>query len=178
MSSLFKTVQQHALLRGIVYILLGVFIFLKPNDAFNVIVYLISAYNAIIGIVKLVNAIKYKENSTMAIAIFYLVFALIILLFAKPLASILPVFLGLIIIFGGVVRVSQSMTLKKYVDVSYLPMMFYGIILILAGVLLLFKPFASLIMLFQFLGALMVFSGISEIINAIRYRNIKDVDIF
>lgn len=173
MTNLFKNIQRHALIRGVIYAILGVAILFQPREFFNVLIYFIAGYNALLGAINLISALKEKQNTQMAAAIFYFVFALIILLFAKPLISVLPIFLGILIIIGGATRITQSMRLKEYVNVNYLPMMIYGILLVIAGVLILFNPFKTWVVLFQFFGITMIVTGISEIITFIRYRNIE-----
>lgn len=178
MTSLFKTIQQHALLRGIVYLLLGVAILLNPGYVFSVFVYLIAGYNAVLGIISLISGKKNQQSSQTRIAIFYFVMALIIFLFAKPLVSILPIFLGIIIVVSGGMKISQSLNIKKYVNVSYLPMLIYGVVLVIAGLFILFNPFKGVLVLFQFFGVVLVFSGISELIGYFKYKNMKNPDIF
>lgn len=178
MSSLFRSIQRHAFIRGIIYLILGVLIVLKPHQLFSFAVYLISAYNVALGLINLFGSIKNNQSGQMPLTIFYFIFALIIWLFAKPIASILPIFLGIIIIASGASQISRALNLRQYVNVSYMPMLIYGIILLIAGVLILFNPFSSLIIVFQFFGIVLIFSGISEIVTGIRLKNYKNPDVF
>lgn len=178
MSSLFRSIQRHAFSRGIIYLLIGILIVLRPNQLFNMAVYLIAGYNALLGLINLVEYLKNKQHSQMSMSLFYFIAALIILLFAKPIASILPVFLGILIIIGGATRISRALNLRQYVNISYVPMLIYGVALLIAGIVILFKPFSSLIVLFQFFGIVLALSGISELITAIKLRNYKNPDVF
>lgn len=174
MTSMFKSIQRHALLRSIAYILLGIAIFLEPNKVSQMILYLIVGYNVVMGVFNLISAIKNKQNgysSSTPVAIFYFIFALILYLFAKPLVAALPFFLGLMCVIGGGVRLSQSLGLRQYVNVNWLPMFIYGAITIGAGVLLMVFPFSSAMMFFRFFGVVLTLAGISELVAFIRFRN-------
>ncbi|MFW7431127.1 HdeD family acid-resistance protein [Vagococcus carniphilus] len=174
MTSMFKSIQQHALLRSIAYILLGIAIFLEPNKVSQTILYLIVGYNVVMGVFNLISSIKNKQNgysSSTPVAIFYFIFALILFLFAKPLVASLPFFLGLMCVIGGGVRLSQSLGLRQYVNVNWLPMFIYGAITIGAGVLLMVFPFSSAMMFFRFFGVVLTLAGISELVAFIRFRN-------
>jgi len=178
MSSLFRSIQRHAFIRGIIYLLLGILIVLRPHKLFSIAVYLIAGYNVALGLINLVGSLKNNQNGQMPLTIFYFIFALIIWLFAKPIASILPIFLGILIIISGGTQISRALNLRQYVNVSYVPMLLYGIILLVAGILILLNPFSSLIIVFQFFGIVLIFSGVSEIVAAIRLKNYRNPDIF
>lgn len=176
MASFFKSIQKHALLRSIAYILLGIAIFLEPNNISKMILYSIVAYNVLMGIFNLISARKNKTNgynSATPIAIFYFIFALILFLFAKPLVATLPFLLGIMFIIGGGVRLSQSLKLRQYVNVRWLPMCIYGGVMIGAGILLVANPFSTAMMLFRFFGITLLIAGISELITFIRFRNFE-----
>jgi uncharacterized membrane protein HdeD (DUF308 family) len=129
------------------------------------------------GIFNLVSAFKNKVsgyNPTTGFAIFYFVCALLIWLFAKPIVSMLPILLGISFIIGGAMRLSQSLNLRHYANVNWLPMLIYGVFMIVAGILLVINPFSSAMMFFRFFGIILTISGISELIAFIR---LKDFDI-
>ncbi|MGX4685312.1 HdeD family acid-resistance protein [Vagococcus sp. JNUCC 83] len=178
MSSIFRSIQHHAFARGILYLIIGFLIFLQPNKLFNMAVYLIVGYNVVLGLLNLFSTLRTKQNGQLSTSIFYFIVALIIWLFARPIASILPIFLGILVIIGGVSKISRAMNLKQYVNISYVPMLIYGVLLLLAGIFILFKPFSSLIMLFKFFGIVLALSGVSELVTAIKLRNYKNPDVF
>ncbi|MEG0731665.1 MAG: DUF308 domain-containing protein [Vagococcus sp.] len=174
MTSMFKSIQKHALLRSVAYVLLGIAIFLEPKSVSQMILNLIVAYNVLMGIFNLITALRNKNkgyNSATPMAIFYFIVALLIFLFAKTLVASLPFLLGLMIIIGGGMRLSQSLSLRQYVNVNWLPMFVYGAVLIGAGILLVINPFKSAMVFFQVFGVTLIVAGISELIAFIRFRN-------
>lgn len=177
MTSIFKSVQKHALIRSAAYILLGIAITLDPIGVSKIILNIIIAYNVVMGIFNLLSAFKNKVdgyNPTIGFAIFYFVCALLIFLFAKPIVSMLPILLGISFIIGGAMRLTQSLSLRQYVNVNWLPMLVYGSFMIGAGILLVINPFSSAMMFFRFFGITLTISGISELIAFIRLRNVEN----
>jgi uncharacterized membrane protein HdeD (DUF308 family) len=71
-------------------------------------------------------------------------------------------------------RLTQSLSLRQYVNVNWLPMLVYGGFMIGAGILLVINPFSSAMMFFRFFGITLTISGISELIAFIRLRNMEN----
>lgn len=178
MSNVIESLKKYALLRGIIYIILGIIILMNPNEVFKVGVYFISLYTAFSGLVNVYEGIKVKKQTgeygmSFMGGIVLLLIAGIILFFAKGIVSILPIFLGLMIVISGVYKLMQALNLRTYVNVNWVPYLIYSIILIIAGLTLTFNPFSSVLFLFQLFGGLLIFMGISEIISFFQLRNIE-----
>jgi uncharacterized membrane protein HdeD (DUF308 family) len=178
MNNVMEQLRKYALLRGVVYILFGLLILFNPRDVFQAAVYFISAYIAIMGLLSLYDGFKVKKaTGTYGMSflggIVLVIVAAIVLVFAKGVVSILPIFLGLIIVIVGLTRAMQANNLRSYVNVSWLPMMIYSVILIVAGLVLTFNPFGSLLVLFQLFGIILIFMGIGEITSFFQLRKIQ-----
>lgn len=176
MTSIFKSMQRYALLRSIAFILLGIATLLEPLQVFNLLVYIIAIYNAILGIFNLIDALRNKENRSvfqLPLAFFYLIFALIIYLFASSILSIITIFIGILLMIGGATKISQSFNLKQYVNLPWVPMLIYGLLLVVAGGLIMFNPFATKLLLYQFFGIILLITGVSELIAYFKFRNVE-----
>ena len=179
MDTLIYHLKRHALLRGIVYAALGLAILVNPSAVFKIAVYLISGYLALMGLVDLFEGIKSKRasgvyDSSFVLGILLLVLAAIVLIFAKAIVSILPIFLGLLIVTVGSTRLIQSFNLRKYTNVNWGLFLVYGLILLVGGLLLIFNPFRSVLLLFQLFGGILIFMGISECLTVIQLRKIEN----
>ncbi|MBP1046516.1 DUF308 domain-containing protein [Enterococcus sp. BWM-S5] len=179
MDTLIHSIKKYALLRGIIYILLGLAVVINPSAVFKVAVYAVSGYLAFMGILDLLDGIKEKRtsgvyNSSFVLGIFLLIVAAIVLIFAKGIVSILPIFLGLLIAVFGLSRIVQSFNLKQYVNVNWTLFFIYGVILLIGGLLLVFNPFRSVLFLFQLFGGILIFMGISEFLTFLQLRKIDD----
>lgn len=178
MSNVMDQIRKYALLRAIAYILFGIVIVMNPHAVFNLAVYFISAYTAIMGLLSVYEGFKIKKQTgeygmSMMGGIILLVLAGIILVFAKGIVSILPFFLGIIIVIVGIARFIQANNLKNYPQVNWVSLMIYAVITFVAGLVLVFNPFSSLLFLFQLFGAILIFMGISELIAFFQLRKVK-----
>ncbi|WP_165005952.1 MULTISPECIES: DUF308 domain-containing protein [unclassified Enterococcus] len=164
-----QNIQKYALLRALIYVVLGIVIVLNPSAVFHFIGYLITAYFALLGILNLFEAYRFKKRTGswslgLFSGLFFLIVALIVFAFAPAIVSILPILLGLAVIFNSLFQLFFSMNTKAK------GWSLYSIVLLIGGLVLLFNPFKSLMVLFQIFGFILIFMGILEIINFIRVR--------
>ncbi|MBL1228825.1 DUF308 domain-containing protein [Enterococcus sp. BWB1-3] len=179
MDTLIYHLRRHALLRGIVYALAGLAIVVNPSAVFKIAVYLISGYLAFMGLVDLIEGIKVKRSadvydSSFVLGIIFLVLAGIVLVFSKVIVSIFPIFLGLLLVMLGSTRLIQSFNLRKYTDVNWVLFLLYGLFLLIGGILLIFNPFKSILLLFQLFGGILIVMGISECLTLFQLRKIDN----
>nr|WP_236671823.1 DUF308 domain-containing protein [Enterococcus sp. BWB1-3] len=166
-------------MRGIVYALAGLAIVVNPSAVFKIAVYLISGYLAFMGLVDLIEGIKVKRSadvydSSFVLGIIFLVLAGIVLVFSKVIVSIFPIFLGLLLVMLGSTRLIQSFNLRKYTDVNWVLFLLYGLFLLIGGILLIFNPFKSILLLFQLFGGILIVMGISECLTLFQLRKIDN----
>ena len=79
--------------------------------------------------------------------------------FAAAIVSLLPVILGLVIILKSLFQLFVGLNTRSKGWSAY------SILLLIGGLILLFNPFKSVMILFQLFGGLLIFMGISEIIS-------------
>ena len=96
------------------------------------------------------------------------IIAFVVLWFSKGIISILPMFLGFIILIFAIGQFVQSWTARRN-GFPVTGQLIYSALMILAGFFLLFNPFSSLMVLFQIFGFLLVTMAISEFINTRRF---------
>jgi uncharacterized membrane protein HdeD (DUF308 family) len=148
-----------------------------PNLVVTSVIYIIAAYIAAQGAISLIASIRANHDNpvqdnrpAIALSIGMLIIALLVLFLAKPLLSSLPFILGLILIFTGISRTANGFTRKEYVNVTPWPMVVYGVLLILFGVVLVINPFGSLMILFRFFGGTLIVMAIMDFFAGRYYR--------
>lgn len=167
MSAFRKQIQEHLFFRTIVYFLLGLAIVLNPSQVLHVITYIISGYIAILGILSLVAAFQEKKKYgsyglNLTIGIIQLVAAVAVFFFAASLLSILPIFLGILIILAGATQLSAALN-SPIINKTW--WLIYSILLIFAGIVLLFNPFGAVLLAFRIFGVILLIMSISELIT-------------
>ncbi|EMF0101901.1 DUF308 domain-containing protein [Enterococcus hirae] len=156
--------QRYALLRSAIYIIAGLAIVINPTAVFHFIGYLITAYFVLLGILNLLEANKNRKQTGawrfgLISGIAFFILALIVWVFAAAIVSLLPVILGLVIILKSLFQLFVGLNTRSKGWSAY------SILLLVGGLILLFNPFKSVMILFQLFGGLLIFMGISEIIT-------------
>lgn len=159
------------LLNSGLLLLLGILVLWQPALIFNGIIYLIAAYFAIMGILNLYTVLREKPNvaSSYASGILLLIVALAIIVLAKPILSLIPFFLGILVILAGIRQLRQELALQQE-NQGRLTWLIFSLVLIIAGVILVFNPFRSILLLFQFFGGILVIYGLSQLLFSFRTR--------
>lgn len=172
MSAFLDSMKRYSYFRGIVYLLLGIAILLSPQTVFNGIVYIIFFYVAVLGVLQLISGFRNRQQvggygPSFSGGIIMLIVAFVILFFARGIVSILPMFLGFIVLIFGIGKFMQNWDARKR-GFSVNGGLVYSGLMVLAGILLLFNPFNSLMLLFRIFGFLLITMSIAEIRDARR----------
>lgn len=159
--------QRYALLRSAIYIIAGLAIVINPTAVFHFIGYLITAYFVLLGVLNLLEANKNRKQTGawgfgLISGIAFFILALIVWVFAAAIVSLLPVILGLVIILKSLFQLFVGLNTRSK---GWSAWSAYSILLLIGGLILLFNPFKSVMILFQLFGGLLIFMGISEIIS-------------
>ena len=170
MDDLVKNVKRNMWLRAILFIVFGLLIAIQPGMLIHFSVKGIALYRLIMGIIGLVNGLRERSassnglmNTTTIFGIIELVGALFVWLFAKPLLSLLPFVIGVVLLIHGINYIMQVRSNKRYVNSSTLPSYIYGALVVVVGFIMIFNPFGSLTVLFSIFGWVLVVMGIAEI---------------
>ena len=149
--------------------LFGIAIVINPTAVFNFVGYLITAYFVLLGLINLFEAYKTSKNGCLGIWTFqcncFSDFRTDRVLICISNRFDLTNFLGLMILANGAFQLFISLNTKSK------GWSLYSLILLIGGLILLFNPFQSLMVLFQIFGGILIFMGISEIINYFKVRN-------
>lgn len=176
MRSLYTKLSRYAMLRAILYILFGLLLIFAPNTVTHIIVYIIAGYLAVMGILSIIGALRSGEASPFTqydfiLGVLLVVLSLITFLFSKQLISLLPIFFGVLIVLGGASYLLQAISLKGDNTRSVAILWILAIVFIAAGILIIFNPFQTILLLFRAFGIVLVLYGIGEIITYFLYRN-------
>ncbi len=175
MFDFFNRIRQYTWINIILYILIGGFFLFEPHQALSTFIWLLAAFFIAFGLINLFASLRIHSQTGMynfglSIAIGQLIIAGIILIFAKPLLAFIPLVAGITLIAMGISRIIDAFSQRQFINVVPMPMIIYGILLILIGIILTFNPFATVLVLLQFFGAILIVTGVMEAITMIRWR--------
>jgi len=86
---------------------------------------------------------------------------------AKPIVSIIPIFFGILFIIYGLIKLIQKPD-RRIVNKPSLPRKLFYLLILLAGILLIFNPFKTVLLVAQIAGAVIILMGIEEGISFFR----------
>ncbi|MGK0604784.1 HdeD family acid-resistance protein [Enterococcus gilvus] len=173
MLNFIDSIKKDGYLRSAFFLILGIAILISPRSVFRGIVYIIFFYLLIFGIMQIIRGVKAKKYTgnvgfETTSGITRIIIAFVILWFSKGIISILPMFLGFIILIFAIGQFLQSWSAKRN-GFPVMAQVIYSALMIVAGFFLLFNPFSSLMFLFQIFGFLLITMAISEFINTRRF---------
>lgn len=167
------------MLLGILALILGLVLVLWPDSAINYLVILIGVLFLVPGLIALVGYLT-RDKKHHAEAVFpidgagSLLLGLWLVIMPTFFVNILMYVLGILLIIGGIQQLVTLNQARKWTQVSSL---FYiiPILILLCGILILFKPFQVMETAFILFGITSMIYGISELVNAIRFRKPKNL---
>ena len=164
------------ILRAIVAALLGVILIFCPENAIFYIVMTIGILFIIPALISLIRYFTYKRENRPAMPFLIagvgcLLFGVVLVSMPNFFVSVLMILLGIILLLGSI---EQFYTLIRAAKITKVPAYFYIVpsLILLAGVLVLFNPFATAKTLLILIGATCLIYGIMEFVFWVKfYRN-------
>ena len=163
-----------SLLRGILAVLVGLIVFIRPLMALNAFLILLSVYLILDGIVTgLVSLLYYPVNRRWWIffleGFLGLVLGAFVMLNPSQSALILVYIIAFWTLMNGMVEISAGIQLRKAVQNEWI-LISAGVISLLFGFILLWIPIAGAAALLMVVAAYLVVAGIYRVVQAFRFR--------
>lgn len=178
MEKIIKSIVKSSIFTSGILILLGLLLFIKSDDTIVAISYLVGGAIIILGILAFINFFK-KKNSDFVSSfdIIYgmitVVFGIFILSNPKMVATIIPFIIGGWVLIKSSFKIAYAIELK---NVIWKNVLVTSIISALVGVIMIFNPFKTSVVVFKIIGAAIIVYAILDIISTIQLK--KNVDEF
>ena len=174
MKSFYVEMQRNGWLRGIIMAALGIWLLLSPRTVFGILVNVVAGVLLVMGIISLISGARVRRaggaNVGVGSGVGLIVAAFLVEIFAGVFISMFPFISGLGLIVYGISIVSGANASRQYVNVSNASSVVYGVLVIIAGSVLMFNPFGSMMLLLRVFGGILVTMGVMTFINSFRYR--------
>lgn len=170
LSKQFKGIARDAILRGSILAVLAAVTFLYPDFLTGGMVYALAAYailNGILGIVRLMvnkdNEIKLTFNLHLLLSGFSILLGIVCTIYFRYVISILPVFLGVVLIVGSMVHFIAALGVKSRLKPL---MIILSMLTAMGGIALMVFSFGfgGIQTLSQMFGSLLVLSCFEELL--------------
>ncbi len=162
-------------------IIIGLLFFLIPNITTSLITNTIGILFLIQGIGALITYISALRNGMasifMAISAFILLaLGVFVLTNHQTVMSIIPVIVGVFILFSGINATQKSFALKNLGDKNWSRSLISAIIKLLLAAILLFNPFSSAILMIRVIGLSLIVESLSSFFTARKYKKFMQDD--
>ncbi len=165
--SAIDTVRSNVAVQAALCVAFGLLLIIMPGTAALTVVRLLGIFFLLSGAASLFSYF-HKESSqagstsVLVVGIVYLVCALIVFIFTKPIASVMSFILGILLLVGGAVNIFRSLNLREYGGYTWIIMLLMSCIVAAGGVLITINPFGATKAFVIVLGIFLVLKGISD----------------
>lgn len=179
MKDFFKRVKADAIMSAVLCIALGVVLIVWPGETIDIVCKVLAAGLIILGGVELFSYIT-NRNGYMFTGILGLIVLIIgVWIFLKPssIVSLVPIVIGVILAVHGVQDVKMALESKNGGYDRWWIMLIIAIISIAFGVLCIVNAFGMVKLAMQFVGAVLIYDGISDLwVVTKTVRTVKDME--
>lgn len=164
---------------GLAAILLGLVLLILPGVAATVVLCGVGAVGIVIGIVHVVryftlDARRAILSNDLSLGLVWIVTGMLVIILKDLLISLLPVFFGLAILLGGVVKVQTTLSLKRMNARRWYLELVAAIISIVLGTVILLNPFSTALLLMRIIGAALLIEGVQDLISSYTFKKTRE----
>lgn len=176
MMKVLKELKWDALLKGALYILLGVVAFLIPETMEKTLAYLIAVVLILAGAVSMICYLlrsardNYYRNDFLY-GLVGIALGIIVLYKIELIISLVPVILGIMVLISGCAKLQDVIDMKRMNSGNWIVLLVIAGIDVLFGTLLIANPFKAATILFRLIGLGLVFSGVTDCITIIYFAD-------
>lgn len=177
----FKKMFLMSILTSAFFIIVGLFLILKPDTTMAIISYAIGSLIMVSGAIFLIKYFTNKAQYTMLsgeliLGVICTIMGISLFVNPKALAEIIHFILGMWIIISSVTKFEYAFQLKSYQNKAWIATMILASITFIWGLLLLFDPFEGAMLITQIIGMFILIYAILDLVEVFIIRkNLKDV---
>ncbi|MCD8317298.1 MAG: DUF308 domain-containing protein [Eggerthellaceae bacterium] len=176
MNKVFRAIRSNLILQAVIFVILGLILVIHPAFGMVAVIYILAVGLAVMGLVSLWNYTRMRrreERDTGALvwAIFCLIVAIIFFIFPYPIASVIAIILGLLMIVCGIVNAVNSIRIRNKDSRVWILALIVSILVIAAGCVIVAHPFGTNLFLILMLGITLMVNGAVDIVLALQMKN-------
>lgn len=174
MRGVFGKLAKYALIRGVLYVALGILMVVAPEVVMQVIVYILAVYAIIMGVINIAAHLRSRGEDASSFGlitgVLLVVLGIVMFIFTQAILSILPIFLGALLILAGVSRLVEAIGGGSSLGGPRILLIILALLIIIGGLLVIFNPFSTAVLLFRVFGILVIVQGVGELISFFTFR--------
>lgn len=169
--SFFKMLKKNIIIESICFIALGIMLVVWPNTSMNTICTLFGVLLMVTGVGSLIgyctkdDISRYFSNDLVQ-GLLLLVVGIIVIFCKSLILSLIPMFIGLLVIVSGCNKIQDALNLYFSGLSSWIWIIILAIISIGAGIFLIVKPAEAAEAMAIMMGAFLTYSGVTDLLTA------------
>lgn len=172
MDKVLNQIRRSQMGRIVILAIVGAWFIFAPQSVYGILKLLIVGGLVVMAIPALIAGFKGGETATYERyrGILLVVAALLVMVLLKPTISLLPFFVGVMLVIYGLERAVQAKQTQQYVNVSPVPQVAYGVLVAVVGVVLLFNPFSAVMMAVRVIGGILLVMAVTELVGVFKLK--------
>lgn len=160
------------LITTIVFLVIGVILYINPITTISVMTYFIEALLVITGIVTIVNYVRVDvKYDVFSLGFVHGVVCILIALFLvvnpKIIVTILPIVIGIWMVFGSLTRMQVAIKLSAWGSKTSIWHIIFAVIMFLLGIVCICNPYTTATVIIKMLGLGIVIYSVIDMIEEI-----------
>lgn len=174
MTELLKSSYRLSIISSILFIIVGILLFIDPSGFVKSVSYLIGILLMTAGINNVFKFVKNPETSIskaiLTVGIILILIGLFLIIKPTFIGSIVPSVLGVCLIISSIEKLMYLKYLNDQNTDSYIISMIFGIVVLVVGLFLLFNPFSTTLIITQIIGVIIIIYATTDLIEKIRFK--------
>ncbi|MEN6417439.1 MAG: DUF308 domain-containing protein [Clostridiaceae bacterium] len=172
--------QKIMMATSIVYMVLGLILIIWPDQARQIICYLLGAAALLYGLYRIIDYFARKQHSEggvqigVALGIACVVLGLFLLFKANTVVAVLAGVIGVAVVIDSILRLQIALNLRRVTAAGWLALFITALVTLVFGILLLFNPFNAVKVATIVAGAALLVDGAFTLWGLIKTRSIRD----
>lgn len=175
MEKFMKSLIRGNYITSAILIVLGLLLTIRSDDTIVAISYLIGGSIIIIGVLALIKFVKnlgksFDNSFEIIYGIITIVFGILIISNPKMVATIIPFVIGGWILIKSSFKIAYAIELKNRGSIYWKSALITSIINALVGILIVFNPFKTSVIVFKIIGIAILVYAILDIVSTIQIK--------
>lgn len=167
MKKLLQQIKWDAILLSVLYVVLGIVCIVIPDTMVKTLGYLIGVLLIIAGAVSMIcyllrDAHQNYYRNDFVYGLVSIAIGIVVLYRIDRLVELVPMILGILVVGSGCRKLQDVIDMKRMEYGNWVLMLIVAAVNVLFGAVLIFNPFETLVLLFQLVGAGLIFSGVTD----------------
>lgn len=177
-----KKVIWPSLISSIFLLLLGLLLFFKSGATLIGISYLVGGVLIALGVIAIINFLRNSSKDifvelNIVYGIVSIVAGIFLVTVPEFIGSIIPIVVGIAVIISSSFKIQQALVLKNLGSKYFAPFIIMAIMCLICGVVILFNPFTSAVVVTQIIGLFMIIYAVLDIINSFILKKSSNISV-